>query len=118
MPWLVVATPAGLARNQRNEAAARASRHPFYVSVGIPADRGVAPARSRLARFQPWFHQALFIPPVPLTLHIVPRVLAEVGRAEDEDLEAPRPGLVASPRTGRDAHHVPLLELDDLVVEH
>src|SRR5262249_26853845 len=28
-----------------------------------------------------------------------------------------RPGLVASPRTGRDAHRVPFLELDDLVVD-
>src|SRR4029450_9979363 len=35
----------------------------------------------------------------------------------DEDLEALRPGLVASPGTGRDAHGVPLLEVDDLVVE-
>src|SRR5207253_9552932 len=32
-------------------------------------------------------------------------------------LEALRPGLVASPRTGRDAHRVPFLELDDLVVD-
>src|SRR5213075_2637607 len=32
-------------------------------------------------------------------------------------LEALRPSLVASPRTGRDADGVPLLELDDLVVE-
>src|SRR5207249_2595279 len=45
------------------------------------------------------------------------RFLAEIGRADDEDLEALRPGLVASPRTGRDAHRVPFLELDDLVVE-
>src|SRR5262249_19608991 len=28
-----------------------------------------------------------------------------------------RPGLVASPRTRRDAHRVPFLEVDDLVVE-
>src|SRR5881227_196414 len=38
-------------------------------------------------------------------------------RADDDDLETLRAGLVASPRTGRDAHGVPLLELDDLVVE-
>src|SRR5437763_6287410 len=44
-------------------------------------------------------------------------MLAEVRRADDEDLEALRPGLVASPRAGRDAHRVPFLELDDLVVE-
>src|SRR5262249_17251827 len=38
-------------------------------------------------------------------------------RADDEDLEALRTGLVASPRAGRDAHRVPFLELDDLVVD-
>src|SRR5215218_10900814 len=59
----------------------------------------------------------LVSPPVALTLHVVARILAEIGRTEDEDLEALRPALVASPRSGRDAHHVPLLELDDLVVE-
>src|SRR3954469_6891119 len=40
-----------------------------------------------------------------------------MGRADDDDLETLRPCLVASPRTGRDAHHVPLPELDDVVVE-
>src|SRR5947209_6297136 len=60
---------------------------------------------------------ALVSPPVALTLHVVARILAEIGRTEDEDLEALRPGLVASPRAGRDAHHVPLPDLDDLVVE-
>src|SRR4051812_20739267 len=40
-----------------------------------------------------------------------------MGRTEDEDLETLRPCLVTSPCTGRDAHHVPLLDLDDLVVE-
>src|SRR5215210_6866369 len=60
---------------------------------------------------------ALVSPPVALALDVFARSLAEVGRADDEDLEALRPGLVASPRTGRDANHVPLLELDDLVVE-
>ena len=59
----------------------------------------------------------LVSPPVALTLHVVARILAEVGRTEDEDLEALRPAFVASPRAGRDAHHVPLLDLDDLVVE-
>src|SRR3954463_12095767 len=67
--------------------------------------------RTRAAR------SALVSPPVALTLHVFARILAEIGRPEDENLEALRPGLVASPRTGRDAHHVPLLELDDLVVE-
>src|SRR3954452_5378977 len=40
-----------------------------------------------------------------------------MGGADDEELEALRAGLVASPRTGRDAHRVPCPELDDLVVE-
>src|SRR5438045_250556 len=60
---------------------------------------------------------ALVSPPVALAIDVFARGLAEIGRADDEDLEAPRPGLVASPRTGRDAHRVPLLELDDFVVE-
>src|SRR3954451_12139564 len=59
----------------------------------------------------------LVSPPVALALDVFARSLAEIGRADDDDLEAVRPGLVASPRTGRDAHRVPLLELDDLVVE-
>src|SRR5213596_2837199 len=60
---------------------------------------------------------ALVSPPVAPAVDVFARSLAEIGRANDDDLEALRPGLVASPRTGRDAHHVPLLELDDLVVE-
>src|SRR5918995_435701 len=60
---------------------------------------------------------ALVSPPVALALDVFARSVAETGRADDNDLEAYRPGLVASPRTGRDAHRVPLLELDDLVVE-
>src|SRR4029079_18821095 len=52
-----------------------------------------------------------------LSLDVVTRSLAEIGSANNEDLEALGPGLVASPRTGRDAYRVPLLELDDLVVE-
>src|SRR5690242_6686569 len=56
-------------------------------------------------------------PPVTLAVDVSARVVAEVGRADDEDLEAHRPGLVAAPRTGRDAYCVPLLELDDLVVD-
>src|SRR5437773_2764001 len=64
-----------------------------------------------------FIYLALVSPPVALALDVFARSLAEVGRADDEDLEALRSGLVASPRTGRDAHRVPLLELDDLVVE-
>src|SRR5204863_4900870 len=62
-------------------------------------------------------YSALVSPPVAPALDVLARSVAEIGRADDDDLEAPRPGLVASPRTGRDAHRVPLLELDDLVVE-
>src|SRR5437763_4212228 len=59
----------------------------------------------------------LVSPPVALAFDVFARSVAEIGRADDEDLEAPRPGLVASPRTRRGAHRVPFLELDDLVVE-
>src|SRR5918994_2790039 len=60
---------------------------------------------------------ALVSPPVALSLDVFTRSFAEIGSAYDDDLEALGPGLVASPRTGRDAHRVPFLELDDLVVE-
>src|SRR6266540_4283640 len=60
---------------------------------------------------------ALVTPPVALALDVFARSLAEIGSPNDDDLEALRPGLVASPRTGGDAHRVPLLEFDDLVVE-
>src|SRR6059036_3710935 len=60
---------------------------------------------------------ALVSPPIALAIDVFARSLAEIGRADDDDLEALRSGLVASPRTWRDAHRVPLLELDDLVVE-
>src|SRR5262249_26542860 len=60
---------------------------------------------------------ALVSPPVAFARDVVARSLAETGGADDEDLEPLWPGLVASPRSGRDAHRVPLLELDDLVVE-
>src|SRR5438093_9001756 len=60
---------------------------------------------------------ALVSPPVALALDVFAPSLAETGSANDDDLEALGPGLVASPRTGRDAHRVPLLELDDLVVD-
>src|SRR5438045_1659664 len=60
---------------------------------------------------------ALVSPPVALALDVFARSLAEIGRADDEYLESLRPGLIASPHTGRDAHRVPFLELDDLVVD-
>src|SRR3954468_23455661 len=56
-------------------------------------------------------------PPVALPLDVVAASLAETGRADDDDHEALRPRLVAAPRPGRNAYRVPLLELDDLVVE-
>src|SRR5687767_1318705 len=61
--------------------------------------------------------RALVSPPVALALDVFARSLPEIGSANDDDLEALRPSLVASPHTGRDAHRVPLLELDDLVVD-
>jgi hypothetical protein len=39
---------------------------------------------------------------VALTIDVFARILAEVEGADDEDLEALWPGLVASPRAGRD----------------
>src|SRR5205809_7382230 len=60
---------------------------------------------------------ALVSPPVAPAVDVFARSLAEIGRADDDDLEALRPGLVASTRTGRDAHRVPFLELDDRVVD-
>src|SRR6266540_1394982 len=59
----------------------------------------------------------LVSPPVALTIDVFAPSLPETGRADHQDLKALRPGLVASPRTGRDAHRVPFLELDDLVVD-
>src|SRR5262249_55442405 len=59
----------------------------------------------------------LVSPPAAPALDVVARSRAEIRRADHEELEALRPGLIASPRTGRDAHRVPFLQLDDLVVE-
>src|SRR3954463_12097156 len=59
----------------------------------------------------------LVSPPVALAIDVFAPSLPEIGCADDEDLEALRPSLVAPPRTGRDAHRVPFLELDDLVVD-
>src|SRR5215207_5747222 len=61
--------------------------------------------------------RVLVSPPVALAIDVFTPSLPEIGRADDEDLEALGPSLVASPGTGRDAHRVPFLELDDLVVE-
>src|SRR5262249_20348668 len=59
----------------------------------------------------------LVSPPVALALDVFAPSVAETGRADDEDLEALRTRLVTSPSAGRDAHGVPLLEVDDLVVD-
>ena len=50
---------------------------------------------------------ALVSPPVALALDVFARSLAEIGRADDDDLEAVGPGLVASLRPGgmRTASH-------------
>src|SRR2546430_17360051 len=71
---------------------------------------------SSFSRFT-FTYLALVSPPIALAIDVFARSLAEIGRADDEDLEALRPGRVAAPRTGRDAHRVPFLELDDLVVD-
>src|SRR2546430_9344030 len=60
---------------------------------------------------------ALVSPPVAPAIDVFGRSLTDIRRADDEDLEARRPGLIASPRTGRDAHRVPFPELDNLVVD-
>src|SRR3954447_12287368 len=89
-------------------AASRPSPSAEPVISTLDIRRAPSPARTYLA---------LVSPPVALALDVFARSLAEIGSANDDDLEALGPGLVASPRTGRGAHRVPLLELDDLVVE-
>src|SRR6478735_825275 len=66
---------------------------------------------------QPSSLSGLASPPSAPAVDVSARIVAEVARADDEDLEAFRSGLVASPHPGRDAHRVPFLELDDLVVD-
>src|SRR5262249_60074798 len=56
-------------------------------------------------------------PPVALPLAARARRVPEFGRADEGDLRAARPRLIAPPRPGRNAHRVPLPELDDVVVE-
>src|SRR4051794_27462910 len=68
------------------------------------------------ARLDAWPSAVLVSPPVAPAIDVFARSLAEIGRADDEDLEALGPGLVAAPHAGRDAHRVPFPELDDLVV--
>src|SRR6185437_1083305 len=46
-------------------------------------------------------------PPAAPALDVFARVVAEIRFADHEELEAVRSGLVAPPRTGRDANRVP-----------
>src|SRR4051812_49336882 len=78
------------------------------ISQSVATVRSVVPTTCRLT---------LVSPPVALALDILAASIAETGRADDEDLEPLRTRLVAAPRAGRDAHRVPLLQVDDLVVE-
>src|SRR4029077_3097408 len=62
-------------------------------------------------------HRVSVSPPAAPTFHVCARIVSEIRRTEDEDLEAVRPALVGSPHGGGDEHHVQLLDVDDLVVE-
>src|SRR5262249_52873730 len=68
-------------------------------------------------RLGPRRSRPLVGPPVAPAVDVSARILAEVWRADDEDLETVRPRLVAPPRAGWNADRIPLLELDDLVVQ-
>src|SRR5437763_16775029 len=113
------------ARPVRPPAPARVSSAPLAARSGSGAAALAVPVWK--SKRGPWAasycgdcrssDRALVSPPVALTLDVFARILTEIGRADHDDLEPLRPGLVASPRTGRDADRVPLLELDDLVVE-
>src|SRR5437667_4978962 len=85
------------------------------IGASIALLEPAQPSRFRRLRLQ--VRCPLVSPPVALAVDVFARILAEVGRADDEDLETLWPGLVASPRSGRDAHRVPFFELDDLVVD-
>src|SRR6187200_3140120 len=84
----------------------------------LPRVRGPRANRHRDAHLSAAVDEvALVSPPVALALDVVARILAEAGRADDEDLEARRPGLVASPRAGWDPYRVPLLEVAELPID-
>src|SRR2546423_825803 len=84
------------------------SRAPGF---GVERRLALRPRRSNLRTTR------LVSPPVAPAIDVCARILTEVGRADDEDIEALWTGLVASPRAGRDAHRVPFLDLDDLLVD-
>src|SRR2546421_9893922 len=81
----------------------RSRGHGFDVERRL----GLRPRRSNVQT------TPLVSPPAALAIHIVARILAEVGRADDEDLEALSPGLVTSPRAARQPHRGPFRCLDD-----
>ena len=81
---------------------------------GSPLARVDRPPRSAP---KPAHGSALVGPPVALSVDVSTPIVAETGRPDHDHLEAVGPGFVASPRTGRDAHRVPLSEFDNLVVE-
>src|SRR5437867_2463455 len=111
---------------RRHIPGARLARSSLWANV---RSRANGARRSRLTRSGciakrdgPWIvsstaRASLVSPPVALAFDVFARSVAEIGRADDEDLEALRPGLIPSPRAGRDAHRVPFLKLDDLVVD-
>src|SRR5262249_12708292 len=89
--------------------AARTDRRDHLAAADRPPEH---PACRELSLHLPLLLRPPAAPPVDVSAWIV----AEIGRADHEQLEAVRPGLVASPRTGRDANRIPLPQLDDLVV--
>ena len=94
-----------------------ATRHP---TSGWAKGRGGCAVLGCVSSLSPRFifaYLALISPPVALALDVLARSIAEIGRPDDGNLQTLRPGLVASLRTGRDAHRVPVLEFDDLVAE-
>ena len=106
-------TPASASAWRSSRASPRHTTEPSPSPPGPPA--GSASRCSYPPRH--WARRGPFRPTSPAD---PPRPRAgptEIGRAEHEDLEALRPALVAPPRPGRDAHHVPLPHVDDLVVE-
>src|SRR4029077_13997103 len=123
-PWSTASPVIGLCHVYSNERCHQELCHEA-IDRGCTLDREAVSAQSPRAgrnheENTPVCHgarTALLSPPVTLAIDVFARIVAEIGRADDEDLKAVRPSLVASPRTGRDAHRVPLLELDDLVIE-
>jgi len=101
---------------------AAVAAHREGIAPDFPVRQRQLPQHLRIRRFRDIEDRERRRPMLVGDIHVAAAVLdlhrhafAEIGRAEDEDLQTVRPGLVASPRAGRDAHRVPFLELDDLV---